>query len=351
MTHQTFAQSGNFLRKSELQQNRLELTFKYTIDKVDNFIIPSRLGVTKYVYDIKNGVLPQGINFKRHQHPQVKAFRVGQNRTDILRVVIESTQQNQQKYTILGNRLIIPLPLGKVLRFRSKNKRILNRGYNKKKKIVIDAGHGGRDNGASCNGVKEKIVTLAIAKKLQKELQKRGYLVYMTRRKNRYVALEHRTEYANKINADMFISLHANAAPSKKRASKFKGIEIFYLSLKNTNRVENGRIVFKGKTIYSKKDCKVMTNQKKIKKSKKLAWSVRKYILRNLKRKYNNIEDNGVKKSDFWVLLGTKMPSILVETGYLTDKLEAKRLMNGYYQNLIVKGIAEGVLGYFRNKY
>ncbi|HIP41119.1 MAG TPA: N-acetylmuramoyl-L-alanine amidase [Campylobacterales bacterium] len=350
MTHQTFAQSGNFLRKSELHQNRLELTFKYRIDEVNNFIIPSRLGVTKYVYDIKNGVLPKGINFKRHQHPQVKAFRVGQNRTDILRVVIESTQQNQQKYTIVDNRLIIPLPLGKVLRFRSKNRKALNRGYNKKK-IVIDAGHGGRDNGASFNGIKEKNITLIIAKKLKAELQKKGYRVYMTRQKDKYIALERRTEYANKIGADMFISLHANAAPSKKRASKFKGIEIFYLSLAGTNRVKNGRIIFKAKSLYSKKDCKVMVSSKKIKKSRKLAWIVRKYMLRNLKRKYRNVEDNGVRKSDFWVLLGTKMPSILVETGYLTDKLEGKRLMNGYYQNLIVKGISEGVLNYFRKRY
>ena len=89
-----------------------------------------------------------------------------------------------------------------------------------------------------------------------------------------------------------------------------------------------------------------MISRWKFSKSRKLARSVKKNILRSVKRSYR-IYDKGIKRKDFWVLLATKMPSILVETGYLTHKNELKKLRNSHYQGLLAEGIAKGINGYY----
>jgi len=89
-------------------------------------------------------------------------------------------------------------------------------------------------------------------------------------------------------------------------------------------------------------------NKERIISSHKLAIDVQQNMLSSLRRKYNKIKDNGVRPGPFWVLVGTQMPSILIETGYLTHPLESKRLFNSNYQKILAKGIAKGVEEYFR---
>ena len=332
----------NYLRDTALIENKLLLTFKYKLNKVNSFSINQK-GTTKYIYDVKGGVLPVSKNISKYRHKNVQSFRMGQYTKNSLRIVIESSLIRKTSYAIKGKVLTINLPSSNYLN----NKKIKKSTRSKNPIIIIDAGHGGRDRGAYSRGVKEKTVTLIMARKLRKKLQKKGYKVLMTRTKDRYLSLKQRTEFANRHNGSIFISIHANASPRKKsRRSVYKGIEFFYLSLRNLKRVKNKRAFYKGKRIYSRRTYRQMTNNLKIKKSHKLCKNLKRELLKSLRKRYT-VVDKGIKRSDFWVLFETKMPSILIETGYLTNNQERKRLVNNHYQNLLVNGIAKGVDDYF----
>lgn len=340
----------NYLRGTKMVGDTLELRFKFPVTHVNYFILPSK-NMTKYIYDVQGGVLPVGKTLP-YTHQNVQAFRIGQYTKEVLRIVIESSSANSKKHRIEGNKLIIPLPTGKKLypsKSLSKKSVSTKKGTTAKgPRVVIDAGHGGKDSGASCCSVKEKKIALEISKKLQKKLQVKGYRVYMTRTRDKFVPLIKRTEYGNGKKADIFISIHANAAPSKKR-KRLNGIEIFYLNVNHSKRVKRERILYKGRTVYGKYSYRLMTHKKKIDRSKKLAQNVQRYVNRSIHKGYQRVNSD-IKRADFWVLLGTKMPSILVEAGYLTHKRDLKRLESGYYQNLLVQGIAQGVDRYFSGK-
>ena len=344
---------ANYLRGAELKENKLEITFKFPIKRVKHFLIAKK-GYTKHIYDIQGGVLPpnQNLPFK---HKNVKSFRIGQYNKETLRIVIETTKVGGAKYFIKSKVLTIPMPIGKRLHSNSK-KRVevfsrAKKSFSKKrqKSVVIDAGHGGRDNGASSSGVYEKKLTLKMAYKVKKRLEKMGYQVYMTRKKDRYISLLKRTQYANARGANIFVSIHVNAA-SVNRRHRFHGLETFYPSSANVH-VSKKKIIHKGKIV-----CTVhqnlyhqITSSKKRAYSKYLAKKIEKQIGRNIRRNYGPVVSK-IKCSDFWVLTGTKMPSILIETGYVTDKKDRKRLQNNHYQNLVAKGIAEGINSYFYGK-
>jgi len=338
------AWGDNPLRQSRLDADKLKLTFSKKVKGVKHFIIPAK-GYTKYVYDIQGGSLPEGktLHFK---HSDVKAFRIGQYNDHTLRVVIESNKALLGSYRISGRHLVIPIPQGKRL-YRKPKKRPPKK-LKKTHRIVIDAGHGGRDNGASFGNLNEKKVTLMFAKKLEKRLRAKGYRTYLTRSRDHYVSLLKRTEYANRKGADIFISIHVNAAPKKKQ-KRLNGIEVYYLSLDGSDSVRSKKILYKGKTIYTKRLYYLLTDRRKCFLSRRLGERVQARLLSNIHRGYKNVKAE-IKGSDFWVLLGTKMPSILVETGYLTHKRDQKRLNSNYYQNLVVNGIAEGIDEYFRGK-
>jgi N-acetylmuramoyl-L-alanine amidase len=334
--------SANSLISTKIKKSTLWLTFAKSIKTKDvKYFVISANGFTKYVYDIKNGHLPKG-KTTRYSHPDFKAFRIGQYRANILRIVIESEKDIKKRYSISGRVLRIPIPSGK----NSHKQRLKKeKDIKKKYKIVIDAGHGGRDNGASCCSLHEKQFTLSMSYNLKKRLEKKGYTVYMTRSNDTYVSLLDRTKYANKKKADIFISIHVNAAP-KNKVDKLNGMEVFYLSLNNVHF--NGKtITHKGETVYYKDDFKLMTDKKKIKKSHKLSINIQKGMNRHIKKRYKKLISK-IKRSDFWVLTGTIMPTVLIETGYITHKKDRKRLTSSYYKNLLVKGIVEGIDKYFK---
>lgn len=329
---------GNYLRSSQLIDNELHLQFKSSIKSVNAFTIPAQ-GYTKYVYDIQGGVLPKGQSLP-YDHAAVKNFRIGQYNKQTLRIVIESSHRITKSHQIQGKKLIIPLlPEGQTLQSAKAFKPL---------RVAIDAGHGGKDGGAVCCGIKEKQITLVVSKKLQTKLQAKGYEVYMTRSRDRFRSLRQRTEDANAQQVDIFISIHANAAPPRKR-KRLNGIEVFSLSLKNSRKVKNHTIRYKGKPIYGQKEYQLLTDPKKINYAKILARKVQKQIDHVMKSGYSNINSE-LKRKDFWVLLGTNMPAILVEIGYLTHQKDRERLESEQYQNLMVDGIAEGVDNYFKGK-
>ena len=222
----------------------------------------------------------------------------------------------------------------------------------KGKLIVIDPGHGGSDSGAVGNGLKEKNVVLATSKKLGALLTKRGYKVLYTRSTDVFINLRSRTAFAAKRNADMFISIHANAAPNASAASKMSGVETFFLSPARSERSKNAAALenrgdLEDMNTFSKQTFLNFLNREKIISSNKLAIDIQSYMLSSVKKSFSS-RDGGVREAPFWVLVGATMPAVLVEMGYITHPQEGKNLGKSAYQDRIAQGIANGVDAYFQ---
>jgi len=221
------------------------------------------------------------------------------------------------------------------------------------KVIVIDAGHGGKDAGGV--GPKkryEKHVVLAIAKKTQRILKSRGYnQVFLTRNTDRFIKVNNRTKLANKKNADIFLSIHANSIV-KSKAHKVQGIETFFLSPARSERAkrvaakENSSDV-RSMSSSTKKAFLESLSRPRITASHKLAIDVQGGMLEQTKTRFKDVVDSGVREGPFWVLVGAQMPSILIEVGYISHPKESARLVNNEYQELLAKGIANGIESYF----
>jgi N-acetylmuramoyl-L-alanine amidase len=312
------------------------------------------------VYDFKN---------TRLSHKKVplglgKYVRMAQYKKDIVRVVITATKgYNPVAYQpmLSGKEYHISLPKGRIskpihkISKHKSNKKAKAYNPHKHELIVIDAGHGGHDTGAIGGGKREKDLVLQIAKRLERQLKKRGHPVYMTRKRDRFLKLRQRTKIADKKKAVLFLSIHANSVAKSKR-NRIHGIETFFLQ--NTRDAKSQRIaarenksVLKGTTKLSRNVIidSVLTGPK-IVESNKLAIDVQRRMITNLRTKYSGVKDSGVRHAPFWVLVGASRPSILVEVGYISHPRERKRLFSSKYQELLVKGIAEGVDSYLRNR-
>ncbi len=217
------------------------------------------------------------------------------------------------------------------------------------KRIAIDAGHGGDDVGASgyLDGVYEKDVTLQIAKKLAEKLrQELRCEVVMTRDGDQHLSLEERTAIANTANADLFISVHTNAHMDAKEF----GIETYFLNL----ATDDGAILVAArenatsrKNISDLQDVlnELMANVK-ITESRRLGDYVQESLVRHMRERYSNIKDKGVKQAPFYVLLGAQMPAILIQTSFITNARECKRLSSPEYQHQLCDAILNGVRRY-----
>ncbi|WP_187898427.1 N-acetylmuramoyl-L-alanine amidase family protein [Helicobacter pylori] len=233
-----------------------------------------------------------------------------------------------------------------------KNDTLIKTKRKKHKKIVLDAGHGGKDCGAmSTNLVCEKDIVLEVVKFLHKELKKRGYSVLLTRDKDIYIDLVARTELANKKSADLFISVHANSIP-KHSTSNAHGIETYFLS---TARSERARKVAEQENkddvnlmdYFSKSLFLNSLNTQRLIVSNKLAIDVQYGMLQSVRKNYPDVVDGGVREGPFWVLAGALMPSILIEIGYNSHAIESKRIQSKPYQKILAKGIADGIDSFF----
>ena len=216
------------------------------------------------------------------------------------------------------------------------------------KTIVIDPGHGGKDPGCIWGRIKEKDITLRIAKYLAERLKKMGYKVYLTRYTDIYLPLEKRTAIANMRKADLFISIHVNAH----RNRRIKGVETYFLNMATDERAI---LVAARENATSEKNISdlqsiisdLMLNTK-IHESSKLAYDIQEELVNTLRRKYRYVQDLGVKQGPFYVLVGARMPAVLVEVGFITNRLERKRLISPWYERRIALGIARGILRYIK---
>lgn len=217
-------------------------------------------------------------------------------------------------------------------------------------RIVVDPGHGGDDEGAvGPDGTLEKNVTLALAKRLSAELrEKLGARVYLTRTSDKALSLEERNAIAITKKADLFISIHANAA----RDAKASGVETYYLNNASDEAAE--RLAARENKSAMKKLSEVehiistMLQNYDAAESKILADAVQGRLSKKLNRSHGEMKNRGVRSALFYVLVGAKCPAILVETAFISNPREERLLTERGFQRDAAQAIADGVKQYFK---
>ena len=214
--------------------------------------------------------------------------------------------------------------------------------------IIIDPGHGGKDPGTMHNGVVEKDVNLDIAKRLKTILDKLGYKVLLTRTTNKGISLSERVQFSRRNKGDLFVSIHVNAAEN----TSISGLETYILDFARTSSasrlatVENadsGRLGDMDKILTE-----ILTGAR-TNESRRLAENIQKSTLSYLKKNGATTRDGGVKGAPFFVLVGSSMPSVLVEVGYCSNKKEASRLKTTKHRQRLAQGLANGIHAYAKS--
>lgn len=282
----------------------------------------------------------------------LRGIRLGQNTLEATRVVIDLERYDRHRLLLLTgpSRVVVdvygrrdgsahaPAPEPGATRLPVALRPV--------RTVVLDPGHGGRDPGASAAGLREKDVTLALARAIRPRLAARGLAVLLTRDSDRTVELEERTAFAEGEGADLFVSLHVNAAPRR----SLRGIETYYLDRsheRHTVRVaahENGisaaQLDSLQRTVAGFRISEVSEH------SARLARSVHQELVGGMRRRFGGVNDLGIKKGPFFVLFLSNLPSVLVEVGFLTNPDEAKRLADPPYRDALAEEIAAGIVRY-----
>ncbi|NPA39038.1 MAG: LysM peptidoglycan-binding domain-containing protein [Thermodesulfobacteria bacterium] len=296
-----------------------------------------------------SSTVPREIDIK---DSHLEKIRVGQFNKNTVRVVLDLKSLTSYKIFKLKN------PYQLILDLTGKEKkpakgyinlaRQLGLGI---KTIVIDPGHGGKDSGAiGPDGLKEKDVVLKIAKMVKKLLEKRFHVrVILTRNRDKFVPLVQRPAIANSKKADLFISIHVNASPDKHA----RGIETYYLNF--TTDPEAMRVAALENAVSNKglsdlqSLVKAILANTKLSESRFLAEKIQHALVKTLSKVYPDTVDRGVKYAPFLVLVGTRMPAVLVEVSFITNPIEEKRLHSQKYLKLIAEGIVQGISDYIQS--
>ena len=283
------------------------------------------------------------------------------------RLVLDLNEQAKQKVAVRvsKNQLIIVVPHHKekfvAVKAKSPKKKsaiqVAKNSTSSKKQthrktpvVILDAGHGGKDYGAQgAHDLFEKDLNLQLSRQIQKILQSRyHYKVIMTRKNDTFIELKDRGKIANSHNADLFVSIHANAAKRKSA----KGIETYYLGsgsneqARETAERENGDLVHSVADDAVQEILASLISTTKINDSSRLAAIVQKRLHKTMSSKFSGIQNLGVKEGPFFVLHDTNMPSILVEVGFVTNSREGKQLKRKIYQKWLADSIARGIHDY-----
>jgi N-acetylmuramoyl-L-alanine amidase len=217
-------------------------------------------------------------------------------------------------------------------------------------RIVIDPGHGGHDPGAQVRGLNEADLTLDVALRLERLLEKEsGLEVVLTRRTNVYLSLEERTEIANREGADLFLSIHANTS----RNVNASGVETYFLSFAGSPDAEavaareNSSHV--GEMRRLPDIIRAITLNNKLDESRDFAGMVQEALVTRLRRSNASLANRGVKKAPFVVLIGAEMPSVLAEVSFMTNKKDLQLLKTATYKQRIAEALHAAVMRYRRS--
>ncbi len=298
------------------------------------------------------------------QNGYVKQIRIGQKNSTTVRVVVDLDFEEIKRYNVFHLfdpfRIVIdihpdyavpdvkpttpPKPADPTQKGYSLARQ-LGLGV---KRVVLDPGHGGKDPGCiGKKGTLEKDVVLDVALKLKSILEKETDLeVILTRESDIYIPLETRTVIANQQQADLFISIHANANPRK----GYSGVTTFYLNLPSDPSVME--TVARENATSTKNISRLneilgqIMREDKIKESTDLALRVQSQLVDHLNTSYKGVKNQGVKSGPFWVLIGGDMPSALVEISHLSNSQEESRLQTEGYRTAVAVGIYQGIIAY-----
>ena len=320
----------------------------FLLDKVSfiksySLVDPSRIVIDVYQSDLKSDVE------EKYNYP-IKLIRAS-SKEDLTRIVIDlyeyvNWSKPTQEKTDEG--ILLKINVKKNKKLKNNTRDIV---------VAIDAGHGGKDPGAvSSNNVLEKDITLLIAKELQRTLRDtEGYEAVLIRNDDSTVSLNDRYQNARKFGADAFISIHADGF----RLASVKGASVFIWSEESSSSVarnlsenERKRIQAQIKNIKSydfnedaARDLYPNTYKKKVDQSKELGTK----ILDQLKRDpFTKIHKQNVEYADFRVLKSVDIPSVLVESGFITNPEDAKRLKTKAGRRMIARSIFLGIHNYFK---
>ncbi len=318
-----------------------------------------RLPARIYV-DIKHTELSLASQAPIHvRDASLKQIRVGQFNQDTVRVVLDMNSSRDHEAFLLPDpfRIVLDiqrgdntLPRAALVKTRTslpppKSSTPKVSGI---RKIVLDPGHGGKDPGAiGVGGVAEKDIVLSVAKKLAVKLKREmGIEVVLTRSDDRFIPLEDRTAIANAENADLFISLHMNASPN----GDAKGVETYYLD--NTTDEASIRLAARenGTSRKNVSDLQFilsdMTQNMKLEDSVALAHRLQGSLVENMSHHVRDIKDLGVKKALFYVLVGARMPSVLLEMFFITNRQEGRAMSRRKFQDAVAESLYDGIQKY-----
>ncbi len=225
-------------------------------------------------------------------------------------------------------------------------------------KVIVDPGHGGEDHGAVNGHYKEAHIALQVSKRLHRLINKQSNLKsYLTRSSDQTLTLPQRVAKANRINADLFVSIHINSSPNKRARggevyirNELEADEerIFLAQFENGSEEVNPKAA-KSQFVHQVESHEVLGILENVNEtySLKLASLIAKDILKDWGGK-KRLYHNRIHQAPFYVVKHTQMPSILIELGFISNSSEAKKLSNGQYQEKLALGILKGINGYFR---
>jgi len=328
---------------------RVVLDLSSGIDhRISTLTNPDRIAI-----DLRNAKLSSGIPHEIRDNPFIKRFRYGQYSKDVTRIVLDLKKPVRVKSFTLkpndvyGYRLVVDLfdkyqaTAPKVVRKAPKRTGIIT--------IAIDAGHGGEDFGASGRKkTREKKIVLSIAKELKKLIDKDpGMRAYMTRKGDYYVSLRNRTKLARQANADLFVSIHADAF----RRSSARGASVFALSKSGASsetarwlaNKENAADLVGGASINDREDVVAgVLLDMQMDKTLEFSLNFGDEVLKEMK-KIARLHSKTVQQAGFVVLKSPDIPSILVETGFISNPYEERKLKSAKYQRQVAKAIYNGI--------
>ena len=342
----TYANEISFFEVKDSDSESTEISFllsKVSFIKSYSLVDPSRIVIDVYQSDLKSDVQ------KKYNYP-IKQIRAS-SKEDLTRIVIdlyEYVAWNKPTQEKTDGGILLKIKIKKNKNLKNNIRDIV---------VAIDAGHGGKDPGAvSSNNVLEKDITLLIAKELERTLRDtEGYQAVLIRDDDSTVSLNDRYQNARRYGADAFVSIHADGF----RLSSVKGASVFIWSEESSSSVarnlsdkERSRIQAQIKNLKTydfnedaARDLYPDTYKKKIDQSKILGTK----ILDQLKRDpFTKIHKQNVEYADFRVLKSVDIPSVLVESGFITNPEDAKRLKTKAGRRMIARSIFLGIHNYFK---
>ena len=337
-------------------QNEVLATLPKRIQAIDNYVKNVRLGqkdskVMRIVFDLKQMATIQVQNISnngkniiqiglannasgQNTEPATKSKGENKNNDDPLLDLIKQKQKSNSKPNQSS---------------QSKSKSVTNNTNHATPVIVIDAGHGGKDPGAmGAGGLLEKVATLQAAIELRNRLEAKGYIVHLTRSTDIFIPLRERRQRAHKVNADLFISIHANAS----EVSTMRGADVFIWGQANSERAkklareENNVDLIDGMSSVGNKDVDAILNDMMQTQTTADSMRVGNLILRHL-GKTMKLRKNTVETADFVVLRSVDIPSVLIEMVFLSNPEDEKLLRTTAFHRNVATAIADAVHQYF----